>query len=228
MNKFISLSVIPLATTATVASVIIASASANAISLTVGGIAAGDGSFLTTGVIGTTVIDFNSGTLPSIYTSGGGIVSGTLKNKYARPANDTTKYYSVGPSTGSTLGIIKKADGPAWNYFGLYWGSIDAYNNIAFYNNGSLVSTFNGSAAANVPNGDQFGTDTNRYVNFFSTGPGDYFDEIRFISNRNAFESDNHAFREVPEPLTILGTGIALGFGGLFKSKSSKKQSANT
>ena len=30
----------------------------------------------------------------------------------------------------------------------------------------------------------------------------------------------------VPEPLTILGTGIALGFGGLFKVKKSKKQSA--
>jgi hypothetical protein len=29
----------------------------------------------------------------------------------------------------------------------------------------------------------------------------------------------------IPEPLTILGTGLALGFGGLFKSKSSKKQS---
>lgn len=28
----------------------------------------------------------------------------------------------------------------------------------------------------------------------------------------------------VPEPLTILGTGLALGFGGLFKKQQSKKQ----
>ncbi|GAB4305314.1 MAG: hypothetical protein Kow0091_08260 [Geminocystis sp.] len=28
----------------------------------------------------------------------------------------------------------------------------------------------------------------------------------------------------VPEPLTILGTGLALGLGGLLKSKQSKKQ----
>lgn len=226
MNRLFSFSVISLAATATVASVVMTSAPAKAIMLTSGGIAAGDGSYLTTGVAGTTVIDFNSGTLPGIYT-GGGIVSGTLKNQYAAPANDTTKYYSVGPSTGSTSGIIKKAGGPAWKYFGLYWGSIDDYNDIAFYNKGALIGSFNGSNVAALPNGDQFGTDTNRYVNFFSTGSGDYFDEIRFTSNRNAFESDNHAFKEVPEPLTILGTGIALAFGGLFKSKSSKKQSVN-
>jgi hypothetical protein len=38
--------------------------------------------------------------------------------------------------------------------------------------------------------------------------------------------SFSNSFEQVPEPLTILGTGLALGFGGLFKSKSSKKQSA--
>jgi hypothetical protein len=38
--------------------------------------------------------------------------------------------------------------------------------------------------------------------------------------------SGNVTSTAIPEPLTILGTGLALGFGGLFKSKSSKKQSA--
>jgi hypothetical protein len=83
-----------------------------------------------------------------------------------------------------------------------------------------LVQDFNGADASLFPIGI-----ISRYINFNSTGPADYFDEIRFSSPRNAFESDNHAFKEVPEPLTILGTGIALGFGGLFKSKSSKKGS---
>jgi hypothetical protein len=39
------------------------------------------------------------------------------------------------------------------------------------------------------------------------------------------FNSFTNTYTQVPEPLTILGTGLALGFGGLFKSKSSKKQS---
>jgi hypothetical protein len=224
MNKFLSLSVIPLAATATVASVMMASAPAKAISITLGGDTPGDGSFLTTGVAGATVIDFNDNTLPSIY-SGGGIRSGTVARQYAEPLNDDTPYFSVGPSTGGNSATITKASGPAWKYFGLYWGSIDSYNDIEFYRNDILVGAFNGSLMAANANGNQTASDTNRYVNFFSTGPADYFDEIRFSSGRNAFESDNHAFKEVPEPLTILGTGLALGFGGLFKSKSSKKQS---
>ncbi|BAQ59845.1 hypothetical protein GM3708_251 [Geminocystis sp. NIES-3708] len=49
-----------------------------------------------------------------------------------------------------------------------------------------------------------------------------------YVSNGGTIFSFQNSFHqvEVPEPLTILGTGIALGFGGLFKSKSSKKQSA--
>ncbi len=37
----------------------------------------------------------------------------------------------------------------------------------------------------------------------------------------DGFEND---FDEVPEPLTILGSGLALGFGTLFKGKQKKKQ----
>lgn len=225
MNKFLSFSAISLVSTTTVASVMMACAPVNAIILTSGGIAASDGSGLTTGVSGATVVDFNSGILPSIYTSGNGLVSRSVRGQYAAPASNVTPFYSVGPSTGSTTQVIKKAGGPNWNYFGLYWGSIDNYNAIAFYKNNVLLNTFNGAAATATANGDQFANSTNRYINFFSTGLGDSFDEIRFTSTSNAFESDNHAFREVPEPLTILGTAIALGFGGFFKSKSSKKQS---
>lgn len=39
--------------------------------------------------------------------------------------------------------------------------------------------------------------------------------------NFDGFEND---FDEVPEPLTILGSGLALGFGTLFKGKQKKKQ----
>jgi hypothetical protein len=197
MNKFLSLSLIPLAATATVASVMMASAPAKAITLTPGGTLTPNG-FLTTSVVGATVIDFNSGSLPSIYTGGSIVGPGSTIGSYTAPLLNFTPFYSVGPST-STPGIIKQAAGrPAWNYFGLYWGSIDRYNRIAFYNNDSLVQDFNGADASLFPIGI-----ISRYINFNSTGPADYFDEIRFSSPRNAFESDNHAFKEVPEPLTI-------------------------
>jgi len=39
-----------------------------------------------------------------------------------------------------------------------------------------------------------------------------------------AFESDNHAYDAVPEPLTILGSGLALGFGALFKKQQSRRR----
>lgn len=48
-----------------------------------------------------------------------------------------------------------------------------------------------------------------------------------YVSNGGSISAFQNSFHQenVPEPLTILGTGIALGFGGFFKSKSSKKQS---
>ncbi|MEQ8752715.1 MAG: PEP-CTERM sorting domain-containing protein [Coleofasciculus sp. G1-WW12-02] len=39
-----------------------------------------------------------------------------------------------------------------------------------------------------------------------------------------ALETDNHAFRAVPEPLTILGSGLALGFGAIFKKQQSRRR----
>ncbi|MEQ8975973.1 MAG: PEP-CTERM sorting domain-containing protein [Coleofasciculus sp. C1-SOL-03] len=44
------------------------------------------------------------------------------------------------------------------------------------------------------------------------------------LPGSGAIDDVNYA---VPEPLTILGSGMALGFGALFKKQQSKKQKKN-
>jgi hypothetical protein len=70
-----------------------------------------------------------------------------------------------------------------------------------------------------VADGNPLAAGSNAYINFFAQGDSEYFNEVRFASGQNAFESDNHAVQAVPEPLTIIGSGIALGFGGFLKRK---------
>ncbi|MDB5367024.1 MAG: sorting protein, partial [Rhodospirillales bacterium] len=48
---------------------------------------------------GVTTLDFNAGTAPGF--TGGAIKNGTTSGLYATPLDDTSNYYSVGPSTSS-------------------------------------------------------------------------------------------------------------------------------
>jgi hypothetical protein len=100
-------------------------------------------------------------------------------------------------------------DGADHNYFGLYWGSIDAYNTIAFYDGLELLWSGTGSTVAQPANGCQSCDGTNRYVNFHFGA--DRFDRIVMSSDGRAFESDNHAFGSVPVPgvVALLGIGLA-------------------
>ena len=107
----------------------------------------------------------------------------------------------------------------SYNYFGLYWGSLDTYNSIAFYNGGSLIGGYDGADIFPLlANGGQTSWASNRYVNFFFNS-GDVFDRIVLTSTNYAFESDNHAFgnirKSVPEPGTLAMFGLGLvGLGG--------------
>lgn len=72
--------------------------------------------------------------------------------------------------------------------FGLYWGSIDEYNVVTFYNNGGLVTSYNGAQIAGlIANGNQVADSSNRYVTFTDI----IFDKVVLSSSTNSFEVDN-------------------------------------
>src|SRR5258705_13293554 len=76
---------------------------------------------------------------------------------------------------------------------GFYWGSIDGYNSIEFFNNGVSVGSLTGTNAALqaslLANGDQGSYNSNRYVVINDTNG--VFDEARFSSDQNSFEFQN-------------------------------------
>ena len=163
-----------------------------------------------TSVVGAVTTDFNASLLnPSSYT-GGGVKNGSVSGLWASPPADTSNYFTVGGST-SPLGVI--SIGSLADYFGFYWGSPDTYNTLELWRGSSLVNTLTGSALATAagvtPNGNQ---SVGVYLNIFSGDSTEYFDTVKFVSNSNAFETDNHAVRAVPEPemyaLILAGLGL--------------------
>ena len=170
---------------------------------------------LTTNVAGATTVDFNSGK-PWFYTGPSTVVSGSVDGQTAAPAGDSTPYLSVAYPYQS--GIETATLNNSYNYFGLYWGSIDDYNTLKFYSGDTLVATISGGdvIASGTALGDQMAPGSNRYVNFFFNDAS--YDNIVFSTTQYAFESDNHAFgnvRAVPEPASfaLMGLGLAaIGF----------------
>jgi fibronectin-binding autotransporter adhesin len=139
--------------------------------------------------------------------------AGTSAGISATPAGDTTNYMSILGGKSETLTFSGTQ-----NKFGLYWGSIDSYNSVAFYlgNSATPFLTLFGNTLNAVPalgfNGDQSGALTNAYVTF----TGLSFDKIVLASSGNSFEFDNISYGNVgpvPEPSTW--AMMLLGFAGL-------------
>jgi hypothetical protein len=118
------------------------------------------------------------------------------------------------------------------NKFGLFWGSIDSCNSVAFYlgNSATPFLTLFGNNLNAVPalgfNGDQSGALTNAYVTF----TGLSFDKIVLASSGNSFEFDNISYGSnldnvgpVPEPSTwaMMLLGFA-GFGFAYRRRRSR------
>lgn len=137
----------------------------------------------------------------------------------AAPWNNYTQFLSVPNSRQpSASGAVTLSFTEDHTYLGFNWGSVDLYNSIAFYNNGTLLQTFTGANAVGAANanGGQMSNASNGYIDFFLKDGWSY-DEIRFISDNRAFEIDNVAFGDaVPAPMSaaLLGLGL-FGFARL-------------
>ena len=170
---------------------------------------------MTTQVENAVVYDFNGyangGGKPAGYSGAGWVLPSSVPGMAAAPAGDDTPFLSVAFPASSGIETLTIAAGQSYNYFGLYWGSIDDYNWLKFYSGDEVVATITGLdvIAAGTALGDQIAPGANRYVNFLLNG-GTY-DKIEFGTSNFAFESDNHALASVPEPGTfaLFGAGLA-------------------
>ena len=96
------------------------------------------------------------------------------------------------------------------DYFGLLWGSIDPYNNLAFYLGGTELITLSGDDVVPTADGSQLIGGTS-YVNF----TGIQFDQVVIWSDNYSFELDNVAYRSaagVPDggmTAVLLGLSMA-------------------
>jgi hypothetical protein len=166
------------------------------------------------------------------------VVQGSLSGIYAAPflsggngtgfgspnqpnGADTTPYLTSG-STGSFSGAQMTLTLPAEEkYFGLLWGSVDAFNTLQFFDGATLVGTVTGSDVTASPNGDQ-GVNGTLYVNINSTLQ---FDKIVATSSQHAFEFDNLAYNPtpvVPEPASLALFASALTGLGLFRRRRNR------
>jgi hypothetical protein len=139
---------------------------------------------------------------------------------YATPYGDATNYLAVlgGGSEQIAFSGVKTS-------FGLYWGSVDTYNSLTFYDGNTSVATISGTDVAPplAANGGQTDYASNGYV-LISALP--QFDRVVAASSSNSFEFDNvvaGGTSAVPEPSTwaMLLLGFAgLGYAGFRRSKA--------
>ncbi len=188
------------------------------IHVTYGGAAAVGGG-LTTSVPGA-VVDTFSGSRPGwTYAGDGNITIHSATNSHATPWGDTTAYFCLPAVDGSQIppaSVFVSGFGSDQNYLGLYWGSVDSYNRITFYDGDQVVDSFAGAAITSPqePDGNWVGSDTNKYVNFLFTD-GTTFDKIELYTSGIAFELDNLAIARVPVPGAVLLGFLGLGAAGM-------------
>jgi VCBS repeat-containing protein len=156
--------------------------------------------------------DFYSATLDATFSASGnaGVVNGTLNGSVNITApfmgplpgtTDTTNY--LGIAAGGTETITFKTE---HNTLGLYWGSVDAYNTIAFYHGTTLIASYTGADLSPLfADGNRTSFSSNGYVEFFGLQP---FDKVVFTSTSDAFEIENISAGTLPAPHVELAAPI--------------------
>ena len=168
---------------------------------------------------GYSVVDsFDTAPAAGYSYSGTNFTAGDIANVAAAPFGDSSTYaYVLGGDTATF------SSGPTLlTGLGLYIGSVDTFNTIAFYGPGdTLVGSFTGTQILPPANGNQ-GSGGSAYVNFnFSS----YVDKVVFSSSTNSFEFDDISVSAAPEPaswaLMLGGIGI---LGGLMRVMSARRR----
>lgn len=187
---------------------------------------------LTTLQTGATTIDFEGSTVcPTTYTCAGDY---EVRNNVNGSVNGSAAPFAATPigqnwltvPNPETNGSATFALGNDYDYFGMFWGSIDNYNSISFFDNGVQVgATLTGANFIPlIASGNQSSWTSNRFINFFFSG-GKY-DTIKLTSTQLAFETDNHAFGnqtstvDVSSPSMFALVGLGLLSLGLRQRKS--------
>jgi PEP-CTERM motif len=138
--------------------------------------------------------------------SGSGIVmnnhGGGTHDLYATPYGDASNYMAVLGGGSETIAYSAPR-----TRFGLYWGSVDTYNNLFFYSGTSLVATVTGSDVAPPmqADGGQTSYASNAYV-LISQLPS--FDSVVVYSGGYSFEFDNVTVAPEPSTWAMLGIGF--------------------
>jgi len=179
-----------------------------------------------------------SGSLSGVAAAPGGPSQGVTCTQ--PPCNNT--YFAYGPGQGGPLPSSVKVDysntlaayGPGYgiDYLGIFYGSIDTYNEIWFYDASDSLLSGAGLLADGIltgteilnelggTSGNQTSENSNVYVNLFFA-PGEQFQAFEFRTTGIAFEIDNivtHIGRgqQVPTPaIAWLFGSVLIGWLGM-------------
>jgi hypothetical protein len=172
----------------------------------------------------TMVWDFD-GIANSHFTFVGNTYAVSSPTVAAAPAGDSTTFAAAQPGTDAIFSVNA---GTVLTSLSFDLGSLDDYNTLSFYHDGTLVRAFSGAELANPnpPQGQQSGDDNN-LREYFTFGAADGINRVVFNTTEPAFEFDNIAasIAGVPEPATW--TMLILGFGFVgFMMRSNRQKTA--
>jgi hypothetical protein len=177
------------------------------------------------------------GTNPAVATSWGslqltnaGVVQNSLGSWYAAPFNppgspggaqETTPYLAVYANGSATFTLNQGTD-----YFGLQWGSVDAYNTLTFYGKGgTLLGSIGGQQV--IDDGGltagSWGVGGTAYANIVSTAP---IFQVVATSSSPSFEFDNTRVAAAPLPAALPMFGAVLAGLGAFGWRRTRAKGA--